>query len=75
MRDILGTNAPATTGRSEATQLQYVISKLISNFIADDPGNFNTAVGILANVKSELYRKQITPHLIQAEFDLENGVV
>lgn len=58
-----------------AGELNYAISRLVLNFLPDNPSysDYNTVVGVLESVKLEFYRRAVTPYENQKAHD--NGDV
>lgn len=53
--------------------LNYIFSTVLGRLYASDYRDINTAMGVLACVQAEYYRKQAAPYEDQKEF--ENGAV
>ncbi len=68
--------APLAWEVDEPGELNYVLSCLVDDFIADHGFNYaayNAAIGVLECAKLELYRRLVAPY--EDEKRLENGDV
>jgi len=51
-------------GKLSPGELNYSITRIILDFLGDDPHykDFATVIGVLENVKEELYRRKVAPY-------------